>query len=117
VSERIASLRGVKDCEVRLADAIVAATGVARQKQESGRSPRNDRRVGRRAAAHGQAERLRVVRDDAGVLGATVPYDTRVRAHRSRASSVEAVARDLASLSGTHEAVRDDWSSTMATPR
>jgi chromosome segregation ATPase len=110
VSERIASLRGgVKDCEVRLADATVAASAAAE----------TDARVRALAATVAgvsddvqritvQAERLRAVRDDAGELGASVAAMTmRVERIEAARPSVEAVARDLASLSGTHEAVRD----------
>ena len=109
-SERIASLRGgVKECEARLADATVAATSVAE----------TEARV-RALGAHvssvsddvqritAQADRLRAVRDDAGVLGASVAaMAARVERIEGARPSVEAVARDLASLSGTHEAVRD----------
>ena len=48
------------------------------------------------------------MRDDAGELGASVAAMTmRVERIEAARPSVEAVARDLASLSGTHEAVRD----------
>jgi len=110
VSERIASLRGgVKECEVRLADTAVAAVAVtetdARARALAAQVMSVSEDVQRIAV---QADRLRVVRDDVGVLSDTVAAVTaRIERIEAARPTVDDVARDLTSLSGAHEAVHD----------
>ena len=110
VSERIASLRGgVKDCEVRLAE---CDRGGDRRGGDRGARPGAGRagggRVGRRATDHRAGGAVAGgARRRGGVGRERGRNDHARRAHEAARPSVEAVARDLASLSGTHEAVRD----------
>jgi chromosome segregation ATPase len=110
VSERIASLRGgVKDCEVRLADAAVTAVAVtetdARARALAAQVTSVSEDVQRITA---QAERLRVVRDDVGALNESVSAMTaRIERIEAARPTVDSVAHDLTMLSGAHEAVHD----------
>jgi chromosome segregation ATPase len=110
VSERIAELRGgVKECETRVSLLTMATRAIgeidARAKTIAAQVGTVGEDINRIA---GQAERLRAVRDDVGMLDKALT-DMSQRMERVEAARpvVEVIARDLGSLSGAHEAIRD----------
>ena len=110
VSERIVELRGaLKDCESRLSTLDATARTLA---ETEARSRGLADQVGDLAEdiqrITGQADRLRAVRDDVGGLETALSEMTQ-RMERAEAlrPQVESIFRDLATLNGTHESIRD----------
>lgn len=110
VSERIVELRtGVKECESRLGSLdqtsrTLAETDARAQSLASQVTDLADD-VARITA---QAERLRAVRDDVGELDRTLTELTeRMDRLDTLRPTVDSVLRDLTTLNGTHEAIRD----------
>jgi chromosome segregation ATPase len=110
VSERIAELRGgVKECETRVSMLTVATRAIgeidARAKAIATQVGTVGEDVNRIAA---QADRLRAVRDDVGQLDkALTDMAERMERVEIVRPAVEVIARDMASLNGAHEAIRD----------
>ncbi len=109
-SERIAELRGfVNDCEKRFGGLDAAARLVAetdtRARVLATQITSTVEDVHRITA---QAERLRVVRDDVGALDTTLrELTTRMQHVESSRPLIEEVSRELTTLNGAHESIRD----------
>jgi DNA repair exonuclease SbcCD ATPase subunit len=108
--ERIAEFRGfVKECETRLGT-LDAAVQVVTRTEGRARSLASQvehlsEDVGRISA---QAERLRVVRDDVGQLDVTLhEIAERLERVENARPMVETVVRELSTLNGSQEAIRD----------
>ncbi len=110
VSERIVELRTAqKDCETRLSALDATARTLA---ETDARSRGLAEQVGELAEdverITAQADRLRAVRDDVGGLESALSDMTqRMERVEGLKPDVESILRDLATLDGTHESIRD----------
>lgn len=110
VSERIVELRTAqKDCETRLSSLDATARTLA---ETDARSRGLAEQVSELAEdverITAQADRLRAVRDDVGGLESTLSDMTqRMERVEGLKPDVDSILRDLATLSGTHESIRD----------
>ncbi|MBX6330414.1 MAG: hypothetical protein IRY91_01065, partial [Gemmatimonadaceae bacterium] len=109
-SERIAELRAsVKECETRMAALDAATRAIADTEAQVRALAAQVTTVSEdvsRIAQH--AERLRAVRDDVGELDRTLTEMTqRVERVEQIRPTLDVIGRDLATLNGAHEAIRD----------
>ena len=110
VSERIVELRTAqKDCETRLSSLDATARTLA---ETDARSRGLAEQVSELAEdverITAQADRLRAVRDDVGGLESALSDMTqRMERVEGLKPDVDSILRDLATLSGTHESIRD----------